>query len=101
MIAEWPGCMASLYRDQRQYDKAEPLYDRARVILETALGPEHPRRGSFYERALAIWEKALGPVHPKVAAALGNYASLLRSLGRSDEATPLEARAREIRAKSA
>jgi Tetratricopeptide repeat len=39
--------MASLYRDQRQYDKAEPLYDRARVIVETALGPEHPDVGPF------------------------------------------------------
>jgi tetratricopeptide (TPR) repeat protein len=113
--------VASLYRDERQYDKAEPHYKRALAIWEKALGPEHPDVGqtlhgmaqlydaqgqyakaeSFYERALAIWEKAFGPVHPKVATALGNYASLLRNMGRSEEAEPLEARVREIRARSA
>ena len=52
-------------------------------------------------RALAIREKVLGPEHPDVATCLIYYAFLLRNTGRSNEAAPLEARARTIRAKSA
>jgi tetratricopeptide (TPR) repeat protein len=71
--------LAELYRAQGQYAKAEPLY----------------------QRALASREKALGPEHPKVAISLENYALCLRDMGRPNEATPLEARAKAIRAKSA
>ncbi len=52
-------------------------------------------------RALVIVEKALGPDHPHVAASLENYAALLRKTGRSDEAARMEARAKAIRAKRA
>ena len=48
-----------------------------------------------------IFEKALGPEHPDVARCLENYAALLRTMGRSQEAAPLEGRALAIRAKSA
>jgi class 3 adenylate cyclase/tetratricopeptide (TPR) repeat protein len=105
--------MASLYRVQLQYDKAEPLYERARMILQKTLGPEHPdvaetlhrmaqlydaqgqyaKAEPFYEEALAIWEKNLGPEHPDVAICLKNYALLLRTIGRSEEAMHLESRA--------
>jgi tetratricopeptide (TPR) repeat protein len=70
--------LALLYRVQRQYGKAEPLFDRALAILGKALGPEHPR----------------------VATCLENYAFLLRKMRRPEEAKPLEARARAIRAKN-
>jgi tetratricopeptide (TPR) repeat protein len=60
--------LASLYDSQGQYAKAEPLYNRA----------------------LTIREKALGLEHPDVATCLENYAL--------QEAEPLEARARTIRA---
>jgi tetratricopeptide (TPR) repeat protein len=54
------------------------------------------------ERALAIREKALGAAHPHVATwGLENYALCLRAIDRSQEAEPLQARARAIRAKSA
>ncbi len=69
---------ALLYQAQGHYAKAEPLY----------------------QRSLAIWEKALGPEHPHVAASLENYAALLRQTARADEAERMEARAKEIRAKS-
>jgi tetratricopeptide (TPR) repeat protein len=85
----WSGCrsgsdkvrrvLALLYDGQRQYAKAEPLY----------------------QRALAIREKARGPEHPDMATCLENYAVLLRNMGRAEEAAPLDDRARAIRAKSA
>lgn len=34
--------LADLYQEQQKYAQAEPLYERARLILERALGPEHP-----------------------------------------------------------
>jgi hypothetical protein len=34
--------LAELYRTTGAYAKAEPLYQRALVINEKALGPEHP-----------------------------------------------------------
>ena len=70
--------LAALYDTQGQYATAEPLYQRALVIREKAMSPEHPdvaesldnlaglyrakgqyaKAESFYQRALAIWEKA-------------------------------------------
>ncbi len=54
----------------------------------------------LYKSALVILEKALGPEHPQVAAGLENYADLLRKTGRDAEAERMEARAKAIRAKS-
>ncbi len=34
--------LARLYDTQGRYAEAEPLYKRALVVRETALGPEHP-----------------------------------------------------------
>jgi tetratricopeptide (TPR) repeat protein len=113
--------LAELYRAQRQYAQAKPLYRQALKLRKKALGPEHPdvaetlyglarlcrapnqylRAKLFYQRALKIWEKALGPEHPDVAKCLKNYANLLRKMGRPDEAEPLEARAKAIRANTA
>jgi len=53
---------------------------------------------SFYRRALAILEKREGPDHPHVAAALFNYAALLRKMKRKGEARRMEDRARSIMA---
>jgi tetratricopeptide (TPR) repeat protein len=80
---------------------AEPLYQRALRILETALGPDHPDvatslnnlaalyrvQGNYgaaeplYQRALRIWETALGPDHPNVATSLNNLAALYDAQG--------------------
>jgi tetratricopeptide (TPR) repeat protein len=95
------------------------LYQRALVIREEALGPDHPDvgytvigLGSLYEtmgdleralpyvaRTVEIWEKALGPEHPQVMAVTETYADLLRRLG--DEAGAKEAadRAASVREK--
>ena len=100
-----------------RYGEAEPLYRRALVIREQALGPAHPdvasslnnlaellratgRSGEaepLYRRALEILEQALGPAHPDVATSLNNLAALLRATGRYGEAEPLYRRALVIR----
>ena len=54
----------------------------------------------LFERALAILERALGPENPNVATCLENYAILLRNMGRTEEAAPLESRARAMRARA-
>ncbi|MEE8084698.1 MAG: tetratricopeptide repeat protein [Alphaproteobacteria bacterium] len=46
-------------------------------------------------------EKALGPDHPTIATSLENYAALLRTTGRGNEAVAMEARAKAIRTKHA
>ncbi len=113
--------LAVLFKAQRKYAEAKPLYKRALAIRQKALGPEHPHvatslnnlaelyraQGRYeaakplYKRALVIREKALGPDHPNVAKVLENYAALLRKTGRGAEAEYMEARAKAIRAKHA
>ena len=80
---------------QGRYAEAQPLSNRALVITEKALGPEHRdvvasvrnlaqlmRRKagmpklSLINRPLVITEKALGPEHPNVAAHLNNLSEL-------------------------
>ncbi len=34
--------LAILYKNQGQYEQAEPLYQRALAIREKTLGPDHP-----------------------------------------------------------
>ena len=52
-----------------------------------------------FKRALAIHEKALAAEHLDVAIRLDNYAALLKKTGRTEDAVPLESRARAIRVK--
>ena len=62
--------LALLYWDQGKYKEAEQLY----------------------QRALTIYEKALGPQHPYTQQIRQNYATLLRAMGRNEEAKQLEER---------
>ena len=66
--------LAELYRAQRRYEEAAPLYQRARAIREEVLGAKHP----------------------DVAVVLENYAALLQATGCSKEAENLKARAQMI-----
>jgi len=83
------------------YSGAQALFERALVIREKALGPEHRDTATslnnlaqvlqsqgdlagarpLLERALAISEKALGPEHPLTVLTLNNLASLLQDQG--------------------
>ena len=99
-------------------------YVRATEYLDTALveaeelGPEDGRLGktlevlaavyirldrdddaeALYRRLIALQERTFGPDHTHVAVALDLYAAFLRAGGRSEEAEPMEVRARVIRA---
>jgi tetratricopeptide (TPR) repeat protein len=88
------------------YDEARRDYDDARVLLERAVGPEHPsvaatlynlgniaieqgqlaQGRAYHERALAIYETTLGPEHPEVAGCLVNRAGIDIALGQFDQA---------------
>lgn len=67
--------LAVLYENQVQYAKAE----------------------SYYRTALEIREEGLGPDHPETILSLEHFARFLHKLSRSDEAGPLEQRARTYR----
>jgi CHAT domain-containing protein len=114
------GNLAILLHDRGDYEKAEPLYQRALSITEKTLGPEHPsvalslnnlallysERGEYskaeplYQRALAIREKALGPEHPFFARSLDNLAVLYYDRGEYSKAEALHRRALAIREKA-
>jgi tetratricopeptide (TPR) repeat protein len=68
--------LGRLYRDQKRFADAEPLY----------------------KRALAIREKVYGADDPSVAAVLRNYAIVERGLNKQAEAKELDDRARKIEA---
>ena len=68
--------LASFYRDNEEFEKAEGMY----------------------QEALSLKEHVNGPEHPDVAIILHQYAALLRDAHRLQEATVLEHRARQIQA---
>lgn len=104
--------LAELHHLLGRDELAEQFYLRALNIYEQVLGFQHPdaantfrqlitfytERGQFeraeplYQRALTIYEKALGPEHPGVHEIIVHYSELLRTMGRTQEATQLEAR---------
>jgi tetratricopeptide (TPR) repeat protein len=108
-----------LYFDQRRYDEAGGLFDRAVTINERALGQEHPdvargltklaradlARGYYAEaevpcqRALHILEKASQPDYTALIEVLMNYALVLEKTKRKADAELLQTRAMVYRAK--
>jgi Tfp pilus assembly protein PilF len=68
-------------------------------------GLDLARMGQFekaepvYQRALAIREKAYGPEHPKVVESINSLAELYQSIGDTAKAEPLHQRALAIRKK--
>lgn len=126
--AELPALLnnlATIYADQQQWDKAEPIHRRALDIRRRLLGNDHPQtvmsinnfgwmlyRGaegkpaklaeaeSLLREALATNEKLLGPDHPDLALNLNNLGLLLIDSGRLAEAEPLVLRGLAIREKA-
>ena len=70
--------LATYYRSQGQYEKAE----------------------AQYKKALQLKEELSGPDHPDIVTILENYAALLREAKRYSEAENLASRAAAIMAKS-
>lgn len=103
--------LATLYRDQSLYAKAEPYYFRALSITRRTYGEQHPyaaavlirlaglhlARANYREaegaldHALAVLEKAFGDEHPAFAEALNLRGELELAQGRPRDARrPLE-----------
>lgn len=109
--------LANLYRDRREFARAEPLYLRALTIAEQQPAPGHPDLaqlfndlGTFYifkndlaqaearlRRALEIWEQTLGPEHPNLARALTNLGRVYDQKGEPAQAKTSLQRALAIR----
>ena len=116
LVASRLDDLAMLYQSLGRYADAEPLYTRELAILEKnhsedldrffndlalfyeAQGREGPAE-EFYRKALAWTQSTYGRSSRRLAPTLENYASLLRRLGRTAEAEPLEARARVLTAR--
>lgn len=99
-----------LYSMQGKYTEAEPLFQRAVRILEQQLGPQNApvalplfnlaelyvelgnstEAELLYQRTLHIWEQALGNRHPYTIQARRRLCTVLRALGRTEEAIALE-----------
>jgi tetratricopeptide (TPR) repeat protein len=119
-VASMQNNLAALYRQQKRYAEAEPLYLRAIAIREKALGPEHPdvaltlnnlaalhdaqdhfeQAEQLYRRALAIRDKSLGPDHLDTAASANSLGELYLAQRRYEKAEPLLKRAYLAREKA-
>ena len=102
--------LAELLRATGRYGEAEPLYRRALVIREQALGPAHPdvasslnnlaelldatgRSGEaepLYRRALGIFGKVLGQTHPHTQTVFENLRTFYRKQGEVEKLRALE-----------
>jgi tetratricopeptide (TPR) repeat protein len=117
-LAESLHNMALLYAEQGRYAEAETQSLRALSIRESISGRTDPEvamslhtlariytmQGRFtdadqhYEEAIRIFETRLGPGHPHVARCLEDFAGMLRSNDRAEQAEEVARRARDIRA---
>jgi eukaryotic-like serine/threonine-protein kinase len=100
---------ALVHESAGEYAAARELLQRALVIREEGLGPEHPDVAAtlgnlarvhrsmgehadalrLATRSLTVWEVALGPEHPNVATALGELGVIRASAGEYREAIEL------------
>jgi len=112
--------MGILKAAQQKYAEADVLLGRSLSLSNRVLGQEHPivavtmrtiavfqavqgrylEAERFIRRSLEISEKTLGSEHPEVATSLELFAQVLHTVHRDNEASQLEARAQEIRARS-
>jgi len=112
--------LGSIYRAQRKYDLAEPLFRRALAIDEKRLGPEHPDVASLLgnlaalladtkrlseaiavaQRYVDVAKKLYGEEDTRYATALSRLGPLYRVQGKYDLAEPLCRRALAIDEKS-
>ena len=109
--------LATVHRDDAEYEKAAALFDRALRIREIAYGPEsseliaavdslayvyfgmkkYAEAEPLYQRLLRLWETSAGPEHPMVALTLDKMAEFFSVQQRYADAEPLVDRAVRIR----
>ena len=109
--------LGNIYYHLGDYEKAQPLYEKALDIREKVLGEKHPDTATSYnnlaglyeslgdyEKALPLYKKALkinkevlGESHPSTATSYNNLAGLYRFLGDYEKALPLYEKALKIR----
>ena len=109
--------LAQVHYDAGNLDAAYEHGEKALVLFEAELGPEHPTTAGALlelaaiddvrdesaralergERALAIFEAAYGPNHPSVAGMLVNVGSFLEGVGRLEDARAAYERSLAIR----
>ena len=105
------GNLAQCHLEQGDYVEAEALYRRAIDNQESVWGPDNHEVATnylnlatllheqklydeaepLYRRCLSVYRHFLDPDHPHYRSAVEQYAELLRSTGRSEEAAELEA----------
>ncbi len=105
---------------QHRYADALPVAQTAVSLAEREYGPDHPNTATFVsnlatvyqglgrdseaesliKRALAIYQKSPRSQGRHMVNVLGNYAVLLRKMGRDAEAAKIEARAKETKRKA-
>jgi tetratricopeptide (TPR) repeat protein len=102
-------------QEQQQYAKAEPLLKRALAVAQSGraesgmapmvidrLAKNYRMQGKsadaeqLFKETLAAQEKTYGENNPRLSIILRQYASLLREMGRTDEAERLDQRAQEL-----
>ena len=93
--------LARLINRQRRFEEAEPFYVRALAIendLADLLFNEgnHAEAEAVYNRVWETTEDVFGFEHQEVAKILNKYVVLLRTMGKLETASLLEARATEI-----
>jgi tetratricopeptide (TPR) repeat protein/nucleoside phosphorylase len=104
VAAIWPQCLRYLSQVQVCYDLVGlytlMLIEAARLLNRTSIYLWHQALYTIAEpliqRALLIYEQQLGPDHPNTASSLHNLADLYRSQGKYAEAEPLYQRALSI-----
>ena len=117
LAAELCNAAGQMLRYAGDLTAARPWYERALLIQERVVGPDHPATATtlthlaellwawgelgtarpLIERALAIRERVLGHDHPGTATSLHNLGVLLREQGELGGARPLFERALAIR----
>ncbi len=115
-VARFVADLAGFYAVLDRPEEAEPLFLRALATLDWELGPEHHDvlvvrtrlagmylesarydvADPLYREVLAIMLATTGSDQDLLLTVLREYARLLRSTGRDEEAAEIEARAREI-----
>jgi CHAT domain-containing protein/tetratricopeptide (TPR) repeat protein len=119
-VAKVLSVLGVCYYYQANYAQCDSVWNKALVIRERVLGPDHPdvakslnnlgnlykNQGKYmeaeplYKRAIAIMEKTLGSDHPNLAAYLNNLGTLYKDQGKYIEAEPLYKRAIAIQEKT-